>query len=136
MTEKLNTLEAAFNDSLKAALNNIDSERINEILELRDSSEFSDLWMKAYQIIDEKITDAETEDQVSNIRKEIFISTFRMTGSSDLPAYISDDFGLISAYYIHHIENTWVTNLFFTYLNHQIPQGKLMKTDKMLEELI
>ncbi|MCQ9635910.1 hypothetical protein MP477_13205 [Chryseobacterium sp. WG23] len=136
MIQELNQFEAVFKDALKTAFIHVNTEYIDDLLDKRDLPEFSDVWMKAYQTIDEKITDEETEDQVSNIRKEIFISTFRMIGPSDLPAYISDDFGLISAYYIHHIENKWVTNLFFTYLNHQIPQGKLMKTNKMLEELI
>ncbi|MDR4952330.1 hypothetical protein REB14_09115 [Chryseobacterium sp. ES2] len=135
-TEKINILEAVFNQSLKAALDNITLEKIDEILDNRDSAEFSDEWMKAYQLIEEKPFDEETEDQISGIRKEIFVSTFRSTGSSDLPAYISDDFGLICSYYIHQIENSWVTNLLFTYLHHQIPQGDLMKTEKTIKELI
>ncbi|WP_160136350.1 hypothetical protein [Chryseobacterium sp. c4a] len=136
MTEKLNTLETAFNYALKAALHHIDSEKIDKILDNRDSSEFSDAWMKAYQTVDGKEIDEETEDAITQFRKEIFISIFKATGSSELPAYISDDFGLISSYYIHDLENTWVTDLLFTYLNHQIPQGELMKTDKTLKELI
>lgn len=129
-------LEAIFNQSLKTALDNTTPEKIDEILDNRDSAEFSAEWMKAYQVIEEKAFDEETEDQISGIRKEIFVSTFRSTGSSDLPAYISDDFGLICSYYIHQVENSWVTNLLFTYLHHQIPQGELMKTEKTMKELI
>ncbi len=129
-------LEAIFNQSLKTALDNTTPEKIDEILDNRDSAEFSAEWMKAYQVIEEKAFDEETEDQISDIRKEIFVSTFRSTGSSDLPAYISDDFGLICSYYIHQVENSWVTNLLFTYLHHQIPQGELMKTEKTMKELI
>ncbi|WFB69782.1 hypothetical protein [Chryseobacterium sp. WX] len=135
-TEKINMLEAIFNQSLKTALGNTTPEKIDEILDNRDSAEFSAEWMKAYQVIEEKAFDEETEDQISDIRKEIFVSTFRSTGSSDLPAYISDDFGLICSYYIHQVENSWVTNLLFTYLHHQIPQGELMKTEKTMKELI
>lgn len=136
MIEKLKKLEAAFNTSLEAALTNIDPEKIDEILDNRDSSTFSETWMEAYQAVDEKTVDEETEDAVTQIRKEIFISIFKATGSSELPAYISDDFGLISSYFIHDIENSWVTNLLFTYLHHQIPQGELMKTEKTMKELI
>lgn len=136
ITEKINKLETAFNESLKAALHNIDSEKIDEILDNRDSSTFSEAWMEGYQTVDGKEIDEETEDAVTHFRKEIFISIFKATGSSELPAYISDDFGLISSYYIHDIENTWVTNLLFTYLNHQIPQGDLLTTDKTMKELI
>ncbi|WP_347216565.1 hypothetical protein [Chryseobacterium sp.] len=136
MAEKLNKLEAAFNESLKAALHHITPEKIDEILNNRDLPEFSDEWMKAYHSVEEKVSDEETEDAITHIRKEIFISIFKATGSSELPAYISDDFGLISSYYIHNIENSWVTNLLFTYLNHQIPQGNLMDTEKTMNELI
>ncbi|WP_312993373.1 hypothetical protein [Chryseobacterium flavum] len=136
MTEKINKLEAIFNDALKTALSGITPEKIDNILDNRDSAEFSDVWMKAYQIIEEKFTDEETEDRISDIRKQIFISVFKTTGSSDLPAYISDDFGLICSYSIHQIENDWVNNLLFTYLNHQIPQGELLRTKKTIKELI
>lgn len=136
MKEEINKLEAVFNQSLKTALDHITSEKIDKILDKRDSTEFSDEWMKAYQEIEEKSLDEETEDKISDIRKEIFISTFRTSGSSDLPAYISDDFGLICSYHVHQIENRWVTNLLFTYLHHQIPQGELMKTEKTMKELI
>ncbi|MBP2617974.1 hypothetical protein [Chryseobacterium jejuense] len=136
MIEKLRKLEAAFNTSLKAALNDIDPEKVDEILDNRDSSVFSDAWMNAYHAVEGKTSDEETEDAVTHIRKEIFISIFKATGSSELPAYISDDFGLISSYFIHNIESSWVTNLFFTYLNHHIPQGDLMNTEKTMKELI
>lgn len=129
-------LETIFNQSLKTALDNTTPEKIDEILDNRDSAEFSDEWMKAYQVIEEKTFDEETEDQITDIRKEIFVSTFKSTGSSDLPAYISDDFGLICSYYIHQVENSWVTNLLFTYLHHQIPQSELMKTEKTMKKLI
>ena len=57
--EEINTLEAVFNQSLKAALDNIAPEKIDEILANRDSAEFSDEWMKAYQAIEEKLFDEE-----------------------------------------------------------------------------
>jgi hypothetical protein len=136
MTEKISALESVFMESLQAVLPYITSEKIDEILDNRDSSEFSDILMKTYQAIEEKPIDEETEDKISDIRKKIFVSTFRTTGSSDLPAYISDDFGLICSYYIHQVEDSWVTRLLFTYLNHQIPQGELMKTEKTMKELI
>ncbi|MGR3856279.1 hypothetical protein [Chryseobacterium indologenes] len=136
MAEEINKLEAVFNQSLKTVFERITPEKIDEILDKRDSAEFSDEWMKAYQEIEEKSFDEETEDKISDIRKEIFISTFRTTGSSDLPAYISDDFGLICSYYIHQVENSWVNNLLFTYLHHQIPDGELLKTEKTIKELI
>ncbi|PKF74261.1 hypothetical protein [Chryseobacterium sp. PMSZPI] len=136
MKEDLNTLASVFNESLKTNLSHIDSEKIDIILDNRDSSEFSEAWMDAYQSIEEKEINSEIEDQIHDIRKEIFISTFRATGSSELSAYISDDFGLICSYYIQAIENKWVTSLLFNYLHHQIPQGEPMNTDKTMRALI
>lgn len=137
MTEKLNKLEVAFKESLKAALHNIDSEKIDETLDNRDLPEFSDAWMEAYHAIDEKKVEEEIEDKITDIRKEIFVTIFRITESTELPAYISDDFELVSSYYLHDIENKWVTNLLFTYLNHKIPQGNLLiQTDKTMKELL
>ncbi|AZA77725.1 hypothetical protein EG347_09425 [Chryseobacterium sp. G0186] len=136
MIEKINKLEAAFKESLKAALDHIDSEKTDSILDNRYLPVFLDAWMEAYHAIDEKAVDQETEDRITNIRKEIFVSIFRITNFTELPAYISDDFALISSYYMQNIENKWVANLLFTYLNHQIPQGELMQTDKTIEELL
>ncbi|MDR2236613.1 MAG: hypothetical protein LBE92_10845 [Chryseobacterium sp.] len=136
MKQEIHTLGEAFMQVLKTTLPSLAPENINEILTDRDQPEFSSLWMQAYQAVEEKEIDEALRDQTDEIRKNIFLFTFRTASSSDLPAYISEDFELISAYYIHRMENRWVTDLFFTYLNHQIPRGTLMNTDKTLEELI
>ena len=136
MKQELNTLGEIFIKALKITLDKITSESIDDILNNRDQPDFSSLWMQAYQAVEEKEMEEALRDQVDEIRKDIFLFTFRTANSSDLPAYISEDFELIASYCIHEIENSWVTNLFFTYLNHQIPHGELMKTDKTIKELI
>ncbi|KPE49372.1 hypothetical protein [Chryseobacterium indologenes] len=136
MKQELNTLGEVFIQSLKMTLDKTTPESIDEILNSRDQPEFSSLWMKAYQAVEEMEMEEALRDQVDEIRKEIFLFTFRTANSSDLPAYISEDFELIASYYIYKIENPWVNHLFFTYLNHQIPHGELMKTDKTLKELV
>ena len=136
MKQELNTLGEIFIKALKITLDKITSESIDDILNNRDQPEFSSLWMQAYQAVEEKEMGEALRDHVDEIRKNIFLFTFRTANSSDLPAYISEDFELISSYYVHKIENQWVNNLFFTYLNHQIPHGELMKTDMTMKELI
>lgn len=137
MIEKLNKLEAAFKETLKAALTHIDSEKIDEILDNRESPEFLDPWMEAYQAIGERTVGQEIQDKIADIRKDIFVTIFRITQATSLPAYISDDFELISSYCLHNLENKWVNNLLFAYLNHKIPQGNLlMRTDKTMKELL
>jgi|GEM_PF-717183 len=136
MVQELNKFEAVFRDSLKTAFINVDHEYIDALLDKRDLPEFSDVWMEAYQAVDGKVINLETEEKINDIRKDIFVFVFKITGSSDMSAYISDDVGLICAYYIHNIDHKWVNDLFFTYLTHQIPHGELMKTDQTIRELI
>lgn len=136
MKGELDKLKAILKKSLEVTLKNTDPENIDLILDKRDESEFSDAWMQAYHLIEKKVTDPEIKSEIDEFRKEIFVLTFRSTGSSDLPAYISDDMDLICSYYVHGIESRWIAHLLFTYLNHQIPQGLLMKTDQTINELI
>ncbi|MCQ9640726.1 hypothetical protein MP478_15165 [Chryseobacterium sp. WG14] len=136
MIQELNIFEAVFKDALKTAFIHVDTEYIDDLLDKRDLPEFSDVWMKAYQPVEGNEITTEKEDKINDLRKDIFVFVFRSTGSSDLSAYISDDVGLICAYYIHNIENKWVTDLLYTYLTHQIPHGELMKTDQTIKELI
>lgn len=136
MKQELNTLGEIFIKTLKISLDQLTPESIDEILNSRDEPEFSSLWMQAYETVEEKEMDETLRDQIDEIRKEIFLFTFRTANSSDLPAYISEDFELISSYYVHQIQNQWVTDLLFTYLNHHIPGKELIKTDKTMEALM
>ncbi len=136
MKQELNTLGEVFIKTLKISLDQLTPESIDEILNSRDEPEFSSLWMQAYETVEEKEMDETLRDQIDEIRKEIFLFTFRTANSSDLPAYISEDFELISSYYVHQIQNQWVTDLLFTYLNHHIPGKEFIKTDKTMEALM
>lgn len=136
MTEKLNKLEAVFKETLKAVLYNTNSDKIDEILDNRETPEFLDPWMEAYHAIGERKIDQETQDKIADIRKDIFVTIFRITQATSLPAYISDDFELISSYYLHNMESKWVNNLLSAYVDHKIPQGKLIATDKTMNELL
>lgn len=136
MKGELDQLKAIFKKSLEITLQNTDPENIDLILDKRDESEFSDAWMQAYHLIEKQVTDPEVKSEIDAFRKDIFVLTFRSTGSSDLPASISDDVDLICSYYVLGIENKWIAHLLFTYLNDQIPQGTLMETDQTIDELI
>ncbi len=58
------------------------------------------------------------------------------TDSSDLAAYISDDFELISYHLLTNDKNSWVTSLCASYFEKKIPQGELILKEKTLNELI
>ncbi|SHG99593.1 hypothetical protein [Chryseobacterium vrystaatense] len=136
MKGELDKLKAILKKSLEVTLKNTDPENIDLILDNRDEAEFSDAWIHAYNLIEKEVIDPEIKSKIDEFRKEIFVLTFRNTGSSDLPAYISDDVDLICSYYVLDIHSTWVSHLLFTYLNYQIPQGILMETDQTINELI
>ncbi|AZA48776.1 hypothetical protein EG346_11590 [Chryseobacterium carnipullorum] len=136
MIQELNQLGIIFRQSLEITLSTIGHEDIDLILDNRDEAEFSNAWTQAYQSFEQKIMGPEIKTTIDEIRKEMFMLTFGITKSSDLSAYISDDIDLICSCYVHGGENNWIAHLLFTYLHHQIPQGKLIETDQTLNDLI
>ena len=62
--------------------------------------------------------------------------TFSKTNSSDLSAYISEDFELIASHLLANTNNTWVTSLCATYFEKKIPQGELRSMKTSLKEFI
>ena len=76
------------------------------------------------------------KEKISEARKEIFILTYQKTNSSDLSAYISDDFDLICLQYLSETDNEWVNKLYATYLNREIPQGILKNISLNMNDLI
>ena len=107
----------------------LDLESIDDILDLRDSDSFSNLWSKAWNKI-------ESEKEITEIEREkIFKLIYSKTNSGDLSAYLLEDYELILNY-IELKEDNWVTSLFQSYLNEKIPVGILSSCEKTLVELI
>ena len=125
MNNQLDKLRHNFFEILKSILENIDIENIDDILDNRDNDEFSELWTNSYNQIKKISLESEVKEKISEARKEIFILTYQKTNSSDLSAYISDDFDLICLQYLSETDNEWVNKLYATYLNREIPQGIL-----------
>lgn len=110
-------------------LESIDLESIDDILDDRDADTFSDLWMEAWRNIENKELDIDSQ------RENIFKLVFSKTQSSDLAAYITEDFELI-AKHVSEKDNGWVANLCGTYFDHQIPRTELECKEITLVELI
>ena len=136
MNNQLDKLRHNFFEILKSILENIDIENIDDILDNRDNDEFSELWTNSYNQIKKISLESEVKEKISEARKEIFILTYQKTNSSDLSAYISDDFDLICLQYLSETYNEWVNKLYATYLNREIPQGILKNISLNMNDLI
>ena len=136
MKNQLDKLRHNFIEILKSILENIDIENIDDILDNRDNDEFSELWTNSYNQIKKISLESEVKEKISEARKEIFILTYQKTNSSDLSAYISDDFDLICLQYLSETDNEWVNKLYATYLNREIPQGILKNISLNMNDLI
>lgn len=136
MNNQLDKLRHNFFEILKSILENIDIENIDDILDNRDNDEFSELWTNSYNQIKKISLESEVKEKISEARKEIFILTYQKTNSSDLSAYISDDFDLICLQYLSETDNEWVNRLYATYLSCEIPQGILKNISLNMNDLI
>ena len=136
MTSELLKLQTIFTIALNEIFVDFDKSKTDEILDNRDFTTFSDLWTNAYNEIKQTVINPVDKNKIDEIRKDIFMMTFSKTNSSDLSAYITEDFELISSYLLTHDKNTWVTSLCATYFNKEIPEGELIKIDQTLKELI
>src|SRR5690554_2552060 len=136
MQTELENFGHRFIETLKTIFENTDLEKIDEVLDNRDDDVFSGEWTKAYSQIKNTVVEKEDKVKIDKIREEIFMLTIRKTHSSDLSAYISDDFDLIWLHYLNKTQNNWIEKLIATYFEHEIPQGILKNTDKKLDDLI
>lgn len=136
MNNQLDKLRHNFIEILKSILENIDIENIDDILDNRDNDEFSELWTNSYNQIKKRSLESEVKEKINETRKEIFMLTYQKTNSSDLSAYISDDFDLICLQYLSETENNWVNKLYATYLKSEIPQGILKNISLNMNDLI
>ena len=118
-----------FKESIRKILESIDLESIDDILDSRDSDTFSNLWMKAWQ----KVENINIKIDVQ--REQLFKFIFSKTDSSDLAAYFIEDFELI-AKHLNEEEDNWVTNLCGTYFDLKIPHGELENKNIGLIELV
>lgn len=136
MTPEITQLHNLFMKSLNKIFAHFEVDTTDAILDHRDLTEFADLWTIAHKEIENTPIDSEDKNLIDQARKEIFMLTFSKTNSSDLSAYISEDFELIASHLVSKDQNTWVTSLCATYFSHTIPTGELAITNQTLKRLI
>lgn len=91
----IENLQNLFITSLEKILKDLDEADIDQTLDNRDLHVFSNAWTSAYKEIKIKPVTIEEQEQIDVVRKDIFMRVFSKSESSDLSAYISDDFELI-----------------------------------------
>ena len=136
MTSELLKLQTFFTKALNEIFIGLVISKTDDILDNRDLTTFFFFLTTAYNEIKQNVINPVDKNKIDEIRKEIFMMTFSKTNSSDLSAYITEDFELISSHLLTHDKNNWVRSLCATYFDKKIPQGELKNIDKTLKELI
>ncbi len=98
---------------------------IDEVLDQRDDCSFDDEWVKTYEELQKVSFTEPVNDIINAIRETVFKKIYKITESSDLAAYISDDFELICKASVSGYENVWIAKLTNVYVNKEIPYGNL-----------
>ncbi len=125
----LDRFKNKFEESVQKALMSLDLDTIDDILDSRDSDVFSNPWTKAWENVEDKNLDIDSD------RERLFKMIYDKTESSDLAAYVTEDFELI-AKHIDEEENNWVNTVCKAYFSFVIPHGELSGEATKLTELI
>ena len=109
---------------------------LDELLDMRDDDEFDSEWMRIYNVLSSTSITENQKKEIDFIREESFIMAYNLSGSSDIASCISDDIELICKAYILNFSDNWLNSLILSYANRMFPCGKLIATNKTLEECI
>lgn len=113
---------------------------IDELLDKREEAEFDSEWIRVYELAKNNKLTKETELIVNEIRENAFRRIYCITNSSDLAAYVSDDFELLCKLYIMKVRDEWLSKFVNVYLQKRIPCGQLEEVsddfNKLFNKLI
>ncbi len=98
---------------------------IAQILDERDSEEFSQRWMAVFNLLEshKNRMSKDQSDLSTQIREAAYLRAFARWKSPDLAACISDDFGLIADAAALGIDDPWINAMMQSYSNGAIPIG-------------
>lgn len=92
------------------------------MLEKRDSEEFDRFWTECDELVgDIKSLSVSDEKVIDGLREYVFKAVYRITVSSDLAGYASDDFGLIGEAFSKECENSFVEGIYNAYTTGLFP---------------
>lgn len=89
------------------------------VLNLRDSAAFDADWLESNEKLAAGYSVEETATK--EVREAAFKTVFRLTGNSDLAAYVSDDFGLITQANLHGADIAFICRLWDSYVHGIFP---------------
>lgn len=108
-------------DEIIISLGNLDEEAVYEILDSRETDPFDSNWVEAYEDLKQHLENfnenekKELDEFLKEIRKEAFIKTIKASQSSDLAAYVSDDFEMIGTALILEFSNSFIASMLNSY---------------------
>ena len=118
-------------NKLIISLDGIDEDFIDELLDSRDSDPFDSNWVEAYEILKQNNKNINANDKnevdkfLEEIRKDVFIKTMKASQSSDLAAYVSDDFEMIGAALILEFSNSFIASMLNSYALGIVPDNSI-----------
>ncbi|OXS70196.1 hypothetical protein B1B04_18690 [Lysinibacillus sp. KCTC 33748] len=123
-------MEFFCNTKLIEIIKGVSQEECDDILDSRDSDEFSNKWMEVYAEVRKKLKNSTVDtwyiQKIESLRERTFKAIFEHSKSSDLAAYLSDDIALLLEALLCDINNSWLNGLWKEYCAGIIPCGKIL----------
>lgn len=95
---------------------------INEYLDSRDSKNFDEKWIDAYEHMKGlSSSNKEFLVQDNTLREKIFKIVVSISSSYELAEYVSDDAGLIYASIFFNVKNDFIDHLYNCYKKNVLP---------------
>ncbi len=132
----LEELKSLLTESKMLNFTEFDSEKIDAMLDSRDSSEFEEDWLKVFQKLENRPFDAKDLKTVKNIREIAYKKTYNSTNHSELSAYVADDFEMIAKSLLADLNDEWLNALFLSYLLGLFPHSKIAPKRSGLELIL
>lgn len=108
---------------------------IDDILDMRDDEIFDNQWIQNYELVyNNKIND-DICQLIDIIREIVFRKIYDITQNLDLAACVSDDFELMCKAYVLNINNIWLANLAYSYVQKKIPFGNMNSTNLVFSDV-
>ena len=121
-------------DSVSVSAESWSEDDIEESLDSRDSPPFDSEWVEIDREIETRKSDLEistreeAEKSFDELRKRAYSMVIRKSGSSDLAAYVSDDFELICWDLLMKKDSSFVFSLINSYLSGNIPDNSMERS--------
>lgn len=107
---------------------------IDELLDLRDESEFDSEWMRVFNQIEDSSYSGADKQIIDDIRKESYLKAYEASNSSEIASCVSDDFDLIARAYVLSANDCWLNSIMLIYASNIFPCGKIKLININIDE--